>query len=379
MGYGAAAQVPGGALDLEQVGGWTASAPGFPAGYEDGLVQPQVVVTGDTVIASVGGGLVAGVAADSGQVRWTRRFDRRAVGPLTAGDRALVVIPGSNGAVEWLDPATGEAASRVALPGLLGQVAVDGRRGTVAVAAGDRATARNSRGFVQRVSADGTVQRIGRRALLGLPVAVAPNGTVYTHRANHSVTALTVAGRVRWRLPVPAASIGGDAATAAIAHRPDGDVMVAAGGLLHRVRARPAAAPSSRRPLLRVTPSRTRLAGAPVVCPGAVRGRCTPATARGAVGELRLPRALRNRPIELTLRRRDRPAVAVPGWSLRLDPLGAPRVWFPLDGVRDEVCSECRIPTVAPGRYLVEARWRAGSRTGVVRAPLTVLKPGRAR
>lgn len=368
-------------LRIARVGGWSTTDHRLPSGHDDDQRQAEVVVSGGVVIVRADASTLAGLASTDGRLLWTRQIPHGTVGPLNGGGRATIAIPHPGAAVEWIDSTSGAAAQRVALPGLTGVPVADARRGSVIASVGSRSRLAAGGGRVRRITPDGRLHPVAARAGVGDPVAVGPDGAIFTHhRGRATLTSLTSGGRVRWRLPLPGAMGDSSVPRPALGHYGNGDVVVATGGgqvithgLLLRIRARPGATRPISRAQLRVRPGRARLDGARTRCQDLAGQRCAPTSPRGAVGELHLPSRPQGGRVEITLRRAASPGQAVTGWRAVLAPVRAERVWFAIDSDHDDRCAACTGSGIRPGPHLVRAQWRHGDRIHMAQAPLTVL------
>lgn len=323
---------------------------------------PTVVIDGVVIVRPTDQRLI-GLDSASGRRIWARDLSLGALGPQRAGTHAVV---SQDTAIEWLDVRTGAPIARTELAEPVTSMVADPHRGAVVASTGSRPA---DPGAVWHLTPGGAPRRLGTRVALGDPLAIAPDGATVTVRRGRDLSTITAGGRVRWRLALGSAR----STAAAVAYRPNGDAMVASGGLLYRVRARPESVPGFTTPSMRVAPARLRLHGPRQTCGAAAGGGCTPATPLGATIELRLPTAHRHATITLTLRHRDRRGRGAAVWSGRAEPRGAGRVWLALNGGGLPGCSACARGPIAPGPHQLEARWTHRGGTARIAVPVNIL------
>jgi hypothetical protein len=231
--------------------------------------------------------------------------------------------------------------------------------------------------YVAAISPSGDVRRVVSGPGYGDPLAVGPDGTLYlgNWREEQPDAAPLVAvdptdGRLLWRFaPSTTPAYAGPPVTA-----PDGTVLVSVGHFLYRLKVDGKPPPPSVARLT-VRPSRFRFAGFDQRCAPPAGTSCSPATPRGAVAQLTLPRGVPRGPVQVTLRRVDTGNRAK-AWSATVQARPGPQ-WFTIRA-ETEGCGRCygKSPTVKPGRYVLIASWKGANRRRQVGARVEILPTG---
>jgi len=363
---------PGGPASVTRVGVWSFTDAAMPRLLEDTIEQPTLAFGPTAVYVQipddVGSQLIA-LDRASGALLWRQAFPVRVLGPQRLADGTLVLSMPTAGAtatsVIGLAP-SGAEAWHASVPGSAYALVADPAGATAYLGVGRSVVAVTHGAARTLLRSSHQPRRLALGPQRTLLVGTLAGGSLAPLA---EISGFDRTGRLRWRFEQPV-EYGDDIGTPAVAD--DGTVLVSVGDLLFRIdpsRSGPAPTAGAR---LVVRSPRMRSDGAEQLCPTGRPASCSPATPRGTVVELRLPRGTPRVTVTMSLHARSDPLTDV--WSARIL-AGAGSQWVAVRQPSED-CPDCGSGPVAttPGPYVLSAAWKVGGHLHRLRAAVTIVE-----